>query len=287
MFHIDRRNTLNPKNSYASPTPIVEGDRVYVHFGADDTAALITTGEIVCGPSRTGRRATKPRPTECRSVGEEKANVGEIRSRSGERLRSLGGRQGSIDQCRADRTVFERIGPLRTRRCPFMNCRAARPATGAKASQPTRWGHYSGSSRHKSSKFRSPSGHGTGMRRLVSSKHARSLSLRLRAALVTLSACDTGAGGLYGQEGVSSLVRPFLAAGARTVVANLWSADDTFSLAIMREFYRQLAAGADKGGFESRLPDHSTPRNAQPCVIGPRIRVSRVGSLRELGRRAH
>jgi len=73
------------------------------------------------------------------------------------------------------------------------------------------------------------------------------LSLRLRAALVTLSACDTGAGGLYGQEGVSSLVRPFLAAGARTVVANLWSADDTFSLAIMREFYRQLAAGADKG----------------------------------------
>jgi len=73
------------------------------------------------------------------------------------------------------------------------------------------------------------------------------LSLRLRAALVTLSACDTGAGGLYGQEGVSSLVRPFLAVGARTVVANLWSADDTFSLAIMREFYRQLAAGADKG----------------------------------------
>jgi CHAT domain-containing protein len=38
-----------------------------------------------------------------------------------------------------------------------------------------------------------------------------------------------------------------LAAGARTVVANLWSADDTFSLAIMREFYGQLAAGADKG----------------------------------------
>jgi CHAT domain-containing protein len=73
------------------------------------------------------------------------------------------------------------------------------------------------------------------------------LSLRLRAALVTLSACDTGAGDVYGQDGVSSLVRPFLAAGARAVVANLWNADDTFSLAIMREFYRQLAAGADKG----------------------------------------
>ncbi len=38
---------LNPKNSRASPTPIVEGDRVYVHFGADGTAALTTSGEVV------------------------------------------------------------------------------------------------------------------------------------------------------------------------------------------------------------------------------------------------
>jgi outer membrane protein assembly factor BamB len=38
---------LNPKNSFASPTPIVEGDRVYVHFGADGTAALSTAGDII------------------------------------------------------------------------------------------------------------------------------------------------------------------------------------------------------------------------------------------------
>jgi outer membrane protein assembly factor BamB len=38
---------LNAKNSLASPTPIVEGDRVYVHFGADGTAALTTSGETV------------------------------------------------------------------------------------------------------------------------------------------------------------------------------------------------------------------------------------------------
>jgi CHAT domain-containing protein len=71
------------------------------------------------------------------------------------------------------------------------------------------------------------------------------LELRLRAALVTLSACDTGAGAIHGQEGVSSLVRPFLAAGAHAVVANLWSADDTFSLTLMREFYTRLANGTD------------------------------------------
>ncbi len=47
VFRINRRNTLNPKNSHASPTPIVEQNRVYVHFGADGTAALTTVGEIV------------------------------------------------------------------------------------------------------------------------------------------------------------------------------------------------------------------------------------------------
>ena len=47
VFHLPRRNLLNPKNSHASPTPIVEGDRVYVHFGADGTAALTSSGEVV------------------------------------------------------------------------------------------------------------------------------------------------------------------------------------------------------------------------------------------------
>jgi len=42
----DRRE-INPKNSWASPTPVIDGDRVYVHFGADGTAALSTSGEII------------------------------------------------------------------------------------------------------------------------------------------------------------------------------------------------------------------------------------------------
>jgi outer membrane protein assembly factor BamB len=38
---------INPKNSRASPTPIVDGDRVYVHFGPEGTAALTTMGAVV------------------------------------------------------------------------------------------------------------------------------------------------------------------------------------------------------------------------------------------------
>ena len=48
VFHIpSSRREINPKNSWASPTPVIEGDRVYVHFGADGTAALSNTGVIL------------------------------------------------------------------------------------------------------------------------------------------------------------------------------------------------------------------------------------------------
>jgi outer membrane protein assembly factor BamB len=40
VFRLPSANLKNAKNSHASPTPIIEGDRVYVHFGGEGTAAL-------------------------------------------------------------------------------------------------------------------------------------------------------------------------------------------------------------------------------------------------------
>jgi CHAT domain-containing protein len=73
------------------------------------------------------------------------------------------------------------------------------------------------------------------------------IRLRLSAELTTLSACDTGVGKLQGQEGVSSLVEAFLVAGSKSVVASLWSADDTFASALMDRFYLRLGQGEDTG----------------------------------------
>jgi CHAT domain-containing protein len=70
--------------------------------------------------------------------------------------------------------------------------------------------------------------------------------LSLNADLVTLSACDTGVGRLEGEEGITNLVRAFLFAGARSVVASLWTADDPSSLTLMERFYRHIADGEDK-----------------------------------------
>jgi CHAT domain-containing protein len=72
------------------------------------------------------------------------------------------------------------------------------------------------------------------------------MSLQFDAELVTLSACNTGVGEVQGEEGVSGLTEAFLLRGARTVVASLWSADDTYTLAVMTRFYNQLAEGKDK-----------------------------------------
>jgi outer membrane protein assembly factor BamB len=46
VFKFRGADLLNPKNSHASPTPIADGDRIYVHFGAQGTAAVTMAGQI-------------------------------------------------------------------------------------------------------------------------------------------------------------------------------------------------------------------------------------------------
>jgi CHAT domain-containing protein len=69
--------------------------------------------------------------------------------------------------------------------------------------------------------------------------------LPIAAKLVVLSACNTGAGPSFGQEGIANLARAFLIAGASSVVTTLWSVGDTGSSGLMTEFYRNLHAGRD------------------------------------------
>ena len=38
---------INPKNTHASPTPVIDGDRLFVHFGAHGTACLSLRGDIL------------------------------------------------------------------------------------------------------------------------------------------------------------------------------------------------------------------------------------------------
>jgi CHAT domain-containing protein/tetratricopeptide (TPR) repeat protein len=65
-------------------------------------------------------------------------------------------------------------------------------------------------------------------------------NLDMPVDLVVLSGCETAAGREMDSDGVLSLSRAFLYAGARQVVASLWQVEDRATAAFMREFYREL-----------------------------------------------
>jgi CHAT domain-containing protein len=67
---------------------------------------------------------------------------------------------------------------------------------------------------------------------------------RMNADVIVLSACETGVGHLQGEEGVMNLARAFFTAGAKSVVASLWSVEDRSTATLMDSFYQHLAAGA-------------------------------------------
>ena len=70
--------------------------------------------------------------------------------------------------------------------------------------------------------------------------------LRINADLVTLSACETGLGTEMGGEGLIGLTRAFQYAGARSVLASLWSVADESTAELMNRFYGYLKAGKTK-----------------------------------------
>ncbi|MEZ5402015.1 MAG: PQQ-binding-like beta-propeller repeat protein [Bryobacteraceae bacterium] len=47
VFRLDDAGKQHEKNSFASPTPLVEDGKVYVHFGRLGTAAVSTSGEVL------------------------------------------------------------------------------------------------------------------------------------------------------------------------------------------------------------------------------------------------
>lgn len=61
--------------------------------------------------------------------------------------------------------------------------------------------------------------------------------------LIVLSACETAAGNTTGGEGLLSLSRGFLYAGAGGIVSTLWKAEDKVTAYIMNRFYLYLKAG--------------------------------------------
>ena len=68
--------------------------------------------------------------------------------------------------------------------------------------------------------------------------------LPLRARLVVLSACESGAVQVQGGDEAIGLVRGFLGAGAQSLVVSLWNVHDASAAAFMTDFYQYLQHAA-------------------------------------------
>ncbi|MEZ4791634.1 MAG: CHAT domain-containing protein [Flavobacteriales bacterium] len=72
------------------------------------------------------------------------------------------------------------------------------------------------------------------------------LTRKLNTGLLILSACETGYGEIESGEGVRSIARSFMLAGARNTISSLWKVDDLATKEIMVKFYEFLAEGMGK-----------------------------------------
>jgi CHAT domain-containing protein len=71
-------------------------------------------------------------------------------------------------------------------------------------------------------------------------------NIDLPAELVTLSACETGLGKLTRGEGLVSMTRGFMYAGAARVVVSLWGVSDRATAELMEKFYRRMLVGRER-----------------------------------------
>ena len=93
-------------------------------------------------------------------------------------------------------------------------------------------------------------------------------NLDLRASMVVLSACQTGAGIVRMGEGIMSLARAFYYSGVPDVVMSLWAVSDTSGRKLMVDFYDKLSHGLDKGKAmqkaKIRYMESAEPLRQQP-----------------------
>ncbi len=68
-------------------------------------------------------------------------------------------------------------------------------------------------------------------------------NIKLKAKLVVLSACETGAGTQFKGEGIYSMARGFAYAGCPAIIMSYWKANDNVTSVIMNKFYDYLSEG--------------------------------------------
>jgi CHAT domain-containing protein len=89
--------------------------------------------------------------------------------------------------------------------------------------------------------------------------------IRLKAVLVTLSACQSGLGKLSSGDELVSLARAFVYAGTQSILSTLWRVDDVATALVVKHFYRNyVTRGAADSLREAQIRVLNDQRHAHP-----------------------
>lgn len=107
--------------------------------------------------------------------------------------------------------------------------------------------------------------------------------LPIQTSLIVLSACETGIGKYQRGEGVVSIGRSFVYAGAPALLMTLWNLNDQSGAAIIEEFYKNLDAGLEKDEAIRQAKLHylkTFPQEyAHPFLWAPFVQVGSYESI--------
>ena len=103
------------------------------------------------------------------------------------------------------------------------------------------------------------------------------ISLKIRANLVVLSACQSSIGQYTPTQGMNSIAQAFLNAGAKSVITSLWQVDDRSTAQFMEIFYYYLSKGYTKN--KALQFTKKKMMNKMPYFWAPFILMGETGDI--------
>ena len=100
-------------------------------------------------------------------------------------------------------------------------------------------------------------------------------SLKLKAELVTLSACETGLNKIFAGEEILGLARGFLSAGAKSLLLSLWTVSDEATTELMQTFYEQRQTGKSAAKSLQIAQKNFIERGVHPYFWSPFLLIGK------------
>ena len=101
--------------------------------------------------------------------------------------------------------------------------------------------------------------------------------MKVNADLMVLSACSTGSGHIVPMEGVMSLPRECIYAGAKNIIYTLWNISDRYASRFMQDFYRGILSGMDYASAlrNAKISMLNNPETSLPFLWAPYVLLGR------------